>query len=281
MYVGSDDGLVGKNISEALSQLEKNEKEADIFHFRSLGFTYPIMGRKPWVEVPTNFPSGKLFEMKSPKLLCSLFPTQLNALLPIPYGSAICKKLLLNEFLEGDQGFPGIAPDYFLGFYLAILRKRQVFMDFCLPIRGLSVNSNGYQVLNGIDTDNSRNFHADVKERNQTEITSGALKCRPGIAVQDYLLAKRLVKGRDRKLCGKLALKLAYLTCIDSGHHVGKFHQYTLKVRKFFINKLGYFLRKAYFRAAGIDTGKIRNSRVDLEYESTIFSAQSEFTGKC
>jgi hypothetical protein len=185
------------------------------------------------------------------------------------------------EILANNKGIPGIAPDYFLGFYLALLRKNQVFIDFCLPIRGLSRNSNGYQVLNGIKTENSSNFYIDIKENNSIEITTNSLKCRPGIAVQDYLLAKRLVEGREINVAVRLVSKLSYLTCIDAGHHYSQFHRRTLKLRKFLINKFGFTLRKFFFLAAGINTRKIRNARVDLEHGTTVYSVQNQFIGRC
>ncbi len=281
MYVGSDDGIIGKNLASAFDYLEDYEKVADIILFRSLGFTYPLMGRNPWVEIPINMPSRRSHRVKSPKLLCALFPTQLNSLLPIPYGNAICKKTLLREILEMHESIPGVAPDYFLGFYLALMRRKQFFIDVCFPIRGLSQSSNGYQVLNGINTDNSIKFYADVKKSSSTEIDANSLKCRPGIAVRDYLLAKRLVEGREIGLTILLMSKLSYLTCIDGGHHEGQFHRRTLRLRKFIVNKFGYFLRKCYLLAAGISTARIRNTRVELESSATVYSVQEQFIGRC
>lgn len=281
MYVGSDDGVIGKNLAQAIDFLEDYEKEADIFLFRSLGFTYSLAGRDPWMEMPINMPSRGIYRIKSPKLLCALFPTQLNSLLPIPYGNAICKKTLLSEILETHGRIPGIAPDYFLGFYLALLRRKQLFIDFCLPIRGLSQGSNGYQVLNGINTNNSINFYTDVKKNFSSKIDRNSLKCRPGIAVRDYLLARRLIEGREIGLALRVMSKLSYLTCIDVGHHKSQFHRRTLRLRKFIINKFGYFLRKCFLLAAGISTSRIRNTRVELEPSATIYSVQNHFVGRC
>ena len=151
----------------------------------------------------------------------------------------------------------------------------------CLPIRGLSLNSNGYQVLNGIVTDNSSSFLSDVRKSTFQTITSKSLQCRPSVAAQDYLSAKYLIKGKESKIQKWIILKLSYFTCIDFGHHEDWFHRYTLNSRKVFLNNLGFLLRRLYFKRGGIITNKIRNSRLELESNSNVYLVQTILWGKC
>ena len=75
MYLGSDDGIVGKNLTEAIDLIESKKHVCDLFQFRSLGFTYSIKGRNPWMETPMSYPSRKSSLINPPKLLYALFPT--------------------------------------------------------------------------------------------------------------------------------------------------------------------------------------------------------------
>ena len=163
-YMGSDDGIVSHNLARVIEIIKNVEAIDDAVLFRSLGFTYQINGRSAWFELPEKLPSQRIHRIMNPGIFCAFFPTQMISTLPIPYGGAICRKKLLSKLLTSDLRIPGIAPDYFLGFFVGLTAKRILFADESFSIRGVSENSNGYQTMNDITTSNAVDFLTDAEK---------------------------------------------------------------------------------------------------------------------
>jgi hypothetical protein len=127
----------------------------------------------------------------NPGIFCAFFPTQMISTLPIPYGGAICRKKLLSKLLTSDLRIPGIAPDYFLGFFVGLTAKRILFADEIFSIRGVSENSNGYQTMNDITTSNAVDFLTEAEKVYSGKFKRSDIKCRTRISMLDFLLAKK------------------------------------------------------------------------------------------
>jgi glycosyltransferase involved in cell wall biosynthesis len=275
MYIGSDDGVVSKNLTLAIDLLVANSEKWDVLQFRSLAFVYSMEGRNPWVEIPKSPTTTTEKRVFSPKSLVALFPSQLSSLLPIPYGNSICKRAALQSLQHISGGIPGIAPDFFLGFFLAEKFSSFLSVDICLPIRGLSDNSNGYQYLNQIRTQNSEEFIADVNERRKQSLTPEMLRCRTTIAVEDRFLAAKYARASTSFFHLHFIRLIRFATCMDSSHHKSVVHKVTLRIRTFLFLKVGYLLRKIWLLSFGVKTSNLRNYKLILGADENIFTVQS------
>ena len=277
MFVGSDDGIVSKNLSRAIDLLMEHTEKWSVLQFRSLGFVYSMNGRNPWVEIPQSKPTSKVKRVSSPKSLAALLPSQLSSLIPIPYGNSVCKRTTLQPFLNLDGGIPGFAPDFFLGFFLAERFNRFLFVDLCLPIRGLSDNSNGYQYLNQIQTQNSQEFLLDVNEKRKQSLNPELMRCRPLVAIEDRFLAAKYANVSINPLLLHFLVFIRILTCLDGNHHKSALFISTLKFRRYVISRFGYLLRKIWLLTFRIKTSKLRNYKLTLESNENVLSVQSKF----
>ena len=275
-YMGSDDGIVTHNISNAIDIIENVHRFDEAVLFRSIGFTYPINERPAWFELPEKITRKKISMIINTGIICAFFPTQMISTLPIPYGGAICRKKLLSEILNSDLRIPGIAPDYFLGFYVGLRAKKILFADEIFAIRGVSEISNGYQTLNDIRTPNMVDFLTDTEEVNSGKFKQSDIKCRTRMSMLDFLLARKNPRSNGLNLSDSLLLSITRVKCIEEGHHRNFLLVWSLPVRRFLFNNIGYLIRKLWFFDIGVKTKSLRNRKVYLEKNENISSIQSK-----
>lgn len=274
-YMGSDDGIVTHNISTAIDIIENVREFDEAVLFRSIGFTYPINERPAWFELPEKIPSRKVLRIRNPGVICAFFPTQMNSTLPIPYGGAVCRKTLLSEILKSELRIPGVAPDYFLGFYIGLKAKQILFVDEIFAIRGVSEYSNGYQTLNDIRTPNMLDFLADTEEVNSGRFKQTDIRCRTRMSMLDFLLARKDLRSNSFNLTDRFLLSMTRVTCIDEGHHRNFLMVSSAPARRFLFNNMGYLIRKIWFLGIGVKTKSLRNRKVYLGKNENISSIQS------
>ena len=273
-FIGSDDGIVSHNLSKVIELIENVSSGSEAILFRSMGFTYPLNNRPAWCELPTKPPTQKISRIRNSGPLVALFPTQMISSLPIPYGGAVCKKILFSEILYSESRIPGIAPDYFLGFYVGLRAKHLLFVDEIFAIRGVSEISNGYQTLNDIQSPNMLDFLKDAEFVNKGKFKRSDIKCRTKISTLDYLFAKNYSSANRFNLGDKFLLKISRVTCIEAGHHASSTLESFLPIRKFIFNTIGYLMRKSWFFMFGVRTRNLRNHKVYLEKEENISTIQ-------
>ncbi len=273
-FMGSDDGIVSHNLSKVIELIDNIAPKNDAVLFRSIGFTYPLSNRPAWFELPTKLPTQKVSRMRNSGSLVALFPTQMISTLPIPYGGAVCRKKLFSKMLDTDLRIPGIAPDYFLGFYVGLRAKHLLFVDEIFAIRGVSEISNGYQTLNDIQSPNMLDFLKDAESVNKGIFRQGDIKCRTKISTLDYLFAKSYSSASEFNLRNFLFLKISRVTCIEAGHHENGILESLLPTRKFIFNNIGYLIRKSWFFMIGMKTRDLRNQKLYLEEGENISTIQ-------
>lgn len=273
-FMGSDDGIVTANISKVIDILENAHEFDEAVLFRSIGFTYPINNRPSWFELPEKPPSQKISKIRNSGVLCALFPTQMVSTLPMPYGGAICRKKLFSLIMSSESRIPGIAPDYFLGFYVGLSAKRMLFADEFFAIRGVSEISNGFQTLNDVKTPNMIDFLSDAEAVNMGSFKKSDIKCRTKISTLDYLKARQYSRPNCLNLSAQLLLKMSQLTCIEEGHHKSFLVTKSLPLRRLLFKNLGYLIRKLWFLGIGVKTKNLRCRKLYLERYENISSIQ-------
>lgn len=274
-YIGSDDGIVSKNLSKFINELNKQTKISVVIN-HTLSFTYPRSKVISWKTLPVTKCTEKQIKVNWPIKMASFFP-QFNYDLPQPYSKAIVKKQILQKIITKESEIPSSQPDIFLGNYIAMQSKNGIFIDIPLTIRGSSEVSNGIQIHSGITkTQSSKewqsNFYANEK---YLQFKFGPT-CRPAVARDSYLDAKAYIKGVSRKH-SIFSEFWCNLSCRDKSHHKAIWrylHHITSS-----IYYLGLILRKLW-SVKNFQYKIPKDKRVNLFSKNNIYDISKSFTNQ-
>lgn len=161
-FIGADDGVVSQNFPEFLNTLEVTESK--VVTTRQSVFSYSLNKRPPQLQIPSNRPKRVSKVISYAFRSAAFFPQIRNTVLPIPYNGSVVKLELIEDILRSYSQIPGIAPDDYLGQYVAQHCKRGLFLDLPVFIQGTSERSNGIQIHQKISSTISNEFESDSRK---------------------------------------------------------------------------------------------------------------------
>ena len=221
-YIGSDDGCIPKNLSTLIDFLEKSNVNAVntrhlFFNNERTNFFFTV----PKKPVTLN----KYIYIYPNKL--SFFFYSYRTWLPMPYALAAVKRELLFEIINKYDQIPGIAPDDFLGHFIAQKIRKGVFFDLPVFITCNSNRSNASALQSEKNTDISNQFIKDSLPKLGELTKIFGLNCLPSITVEHYYLA------RDMKIRNFNLIKYwVIFSCFDCRHHDGRVFKLTIGIRR-------------------------------------------------
>ena len=274
-FVGSDDGVVDKNMTIFLDFLENCPAMA--VTTISLYFQELIGDELPWLTQPFN--QSKLFSrtIKFRSFLSAFFP-QLEFDLPRPYNKAVVRRKVFADFLPSWNRIPGLSPDQFLAQFISQRVRKGVYFDIAMFIAGGSRRSNGHNIIYGVN--NPQNyFELDSIPYVGFCVRRYGMACRPALTIDHYISA-RLTLGKRGLLLPKFLLySWCFLTCVDFGHHDNVFYVRTYKIRKYLVEFFVYGFRKLLNLFIFGKTQPTRTRKVVISRDSNILDA-SNILGK-
>ena len=228
-YIGSDDGCIPENLSNLIDYLDTSDENA--INTRHTFFNNDK--NNYFVTVPRNPVTFKQIMYRYPNYL-SLYFYSYRTWLPMPYALAAVKRELLFEIINNYDQIPGIAPDDFLGHFIAQKIKRGIFFDLPVFITGNSIRSNASALLLDQNTENSNQFISDSQPKLGQLTKIFGLNCLPSIAIEHYFLAKKLLRIKSFTLMKYWVV----FSCNDYRHHKGQVFKLTLNIRRIIISAL-------------------------------------------
>jgi glycosyltransferase involved in cell wall biosynthesis len=272
-YVGSDDGIVSKNLSKFIDLLIK-QPNISVVTNHTLAFAYPRSKSNSWASLPIVKCTDRQIRVNWPIKMASFFP-QFNYDLPQPYSKAIVRKVILQKIIEKETEIPTSAPDVFLGNYIAMLSKNGIFIDVPLTIRGSSEVSNGIQNGSGDPkTLTSKEWLREFHRREGYLLAKFGPTCRPALARDSYLSAKAYRSGTQRKKHLYISEFWCNLSCRDKSHHKNiwnYFSHVTLLVYYF-----GLSLRKLWY-VKNFGTKIPKDKRITIYSKTSVFDISKFF----
>jgi len=242
-FVGSDDGIVARNLSQFIDLLE-SEIKTSIITNHTLAFHYAQKNKSAWLNLPKSKCNNEMYTVKWPTKLAAYFP-QFYYDMPQPYSKAIIRKELLFELIKNENQIPGICPDIFLGNYAAMLSNRGIYIDLPVTVRGNSPVSIGGQVFGDtLKSQSTGELLEEFYEKERNLQNKFGPTCRPAVALDYYLHCKSYLK--NEKQVSRIFLELwCNLSCMDKSHHNQMWNN--LKVLSSLIYLAGLILRKFWF----------------------------------
>lgn len=272
-YVGSDDGIVSKNLSKFIDLLTKQPNILVITN-HTLAFAYPRFKSNAWTTVPIDKCTAKHIRVNWPIKMASLFP-QFNYDLPQPYSKAIIRKVILQKIIKEETAIPSSIPDVFLANYIAMLSKNGMFIDVPLTIRGSSEVSNGIQNSSGDPrTLTSKDWLRDFHSREGYLLAKFGPTCRPAIARDSYLNAKAYISGTQRKKNLFTSELWCNLSCRDKSHHKKIWNYFSYVT--IFLYYLGLTLRKLWY-LKNFGTKISKDKRIPIHSKTNIYNISKSF----
>jgi len=225
-FVGSDDGVVSKNITKFIDLLTQLDEESIVTN-HDVAFHYARDDKSAWINRPNSRPTGKMLRIKWPIKSAAFFP-QFFYDLPMPYSKAIVKRDIFEFLLCHDTEIPGAAPDVFLGNYLALNSKTGIFYDEILTIRGNSRLSIGSQVNNRNLGNSAQEIVRDLyaKGGSSSMVSVFGPTCRPALSLDFYVQSKSYFTKKNIKY-PKYSKIWCNLTCMDKSHHDLYWHKFS------------------------------------------------------
>ena len=219
-FIGADDGVVSQNFPEFLDNLEVTESE--VVTTRQSVFSYSLNQRPPQLQIPSNRPKRDSRVISYAFRSAALFPRLRNTVLPIPYNGTVVKLAVLADILVSYSQIPGVAPDDFMGQYVAQNHKRGIFLDLLVFIQGTSARSNGRQIMSDINTSYRTEFESDSKKTMGPLTKRFGLDCLPASALEHYFIVWQELHQRDNKLLKTISNFWCMYTCQESRHNHGR-----------------------------------------------------------
>lgn len=272
-FIGADDGVVSQNFPEFLDNLEVTESE--VVTTRQSVFSYSLNQRPPQLQIPSNRPKRDSKVISYPFRRAAFFPQLRNTVLPIPYNGSVVKLELLANVLTNSFQIPGIAPDDYLGQYVAQYCKKGLFLDLLVFIQGTSERSNGIQIHQKIVSTHSTEFESDSKKSMGRLIKRFGLDCIAAVALEHYFIVWEELNRKQNPLSLTFSTYWCSLTCHNKRHSHGSSSKYTALFLTTFVNISVSIIRKSWlFRNFGFKI-PFRSTSIELLPDSTVRTASS------
>lgn len=269
-FIGCDDGIVTEHLSDFLDFLETCRVDSVTTH--GTYFQYAIDDLKPWISAPESKSSKNATRVKYPYKLEALFP-QLRNEMPIPYNLAVVRNSVLRSLVKKHSRIPGIAPDDFLGQFVAQTCRRGINYDLPVFIQGNSIRSNGRAHTFGITNVGTTEFAKDSLLVQGDLVTRYGFSCQPAISLEHFIVAWEEIHARKFWIPHFLLRAWCVLTCLDSRHHGDFAFTTTLQMRKVILKFITHEIRQLWLRRNFGPSRPGRNHKVTLGEGSTILTA--------
>jgi hypothetical protein len=270
-FIGAEDGVVSQNFPEFLNNLEVMESE--VVTTRQSVFSYSLNQRPPQLQIPSNRPKRDSKVISYPYRRAAFFPQLRNTVLPIPYNGSVVKREILTDVLNNSSQIPGIAPDDYLGQYVAQYCKDGLFLDLLVFIQGTSERSNGVQIHQKISSFNSAEFISDSRTSMGRLTKRFGLDCIAAVALEHYSIVWEEFNRKQNPLRLTFLTYWCSLTCHDKGHSHGSAPKYLAWLLTTFVNISVSIIRKSWLlRNFGLDI-PFRSISIKLPPDSTVRSA--------
>lgn len=272
-FIGADDGVVSQNFPEFLNTLEVTESK--VVTTRQSVFSYSLNKRPPQLQIPSNRPKRDSKVISYPFRRAAFFPQLRNTVLPIPYNGSVVKLEILEDILTNYSQIPGIAPDDYLGQYVAQHRKKGLFLDLLVFIQGTSERSNGIQIHQKISSTFSTEFESDSRKSMGRLTKRFGLDCIAALALEHYSIVREESNRKQNPLKLTFLTYWCSLTCHDKGHSHGSSPKYLAWFLTTLVNISVSIIRKSWLlRNFGLEI-PFRSTSIKLPTDSTVRTASS------
>jgi hypothetical protein len=270
-FIGADDGVVSSNFPDFLDVLTATD--LSVVTSRQSVFSYALSQNLSMLQVPIKKTTRDLRVISYPFRAAAFFPQLRNTVLPIPYNGTVVKREVLEHILTDYTQIPGIAPDDYLGQYVAQNTKKGLFLDLLVFVQGTSERSNGLQVLKKISSTHRSEFESDSQNSMGPWITRFGLECFTAVALEHYYIVKEKKSQKQNTIIQKFTMYWCFITCQDKNHGHESAPRYiswfsttltsicTVAIRKFWI-----------FKNFGLKT-PFRYTSIELPVDSTVRTA--------
>lgn len=215
-FVGSDDGVVAGNIPKFLDILGKIQTQVVSTH--PIYFQYAIGHKKPWADLPISKLDTWDRKVRYLSFMATVFP-QLKLDLPVPYNRCVVRTEILREYAQKRVDIEGVAPDDFLAQFIAQKCKFGTYVEIPVFIHGGSERSNGFQTVNEIESDVSREFMRDAEMKFGRLLQKYGIRCSFALAFEHFAKARISLNQKMPQFLYPLANLWAELCCPLGDHH--------------------------------------------------------------
>ena len=269
-FVGSDDGIVSQNLTYFLDFL--SDTHFDLVTGHDAGFSYSINNLMPTLTIPKFKNSLRITEVKWPTKRVLAFH-KLNYDMPQPYNKAFARRSLIQQELKGLERIPGLAPDLFLGYLLALKSKKGCNVDLNLFIRGLSEKSNGFLFFNNSQAQESKRFVDDLRNSMGPGLRKYSLNCRVGMQIEHFIVARTLLGQPLNSILLKFLSAWCEFSCENRDHHRFPFRANFNAFKNRTLDFAAFSLRKFWLFANFGRHIPSKNRKLTLAENATIIDA--------
>jgi glycosyltransferase involved in cell wall biosynthesis len=269
-FVGSDDGIVGDNLSLFLDFL--SETECDLVTGHDSSFSYSINNQLPSISAPIFKNTLKITKVKWPIKRVLTFH-KLNYDMPQPYNKTFARKNLIQQEYYKLESIPGYSPDISLGYLLALKSKNGYNLDLNLFIRGLSERSNGFNIVNKTQSTESNLFINDTIDLLGPMARKYTMRCRVAIQLDHYLLAKKILGDAVNPFILKCLFVWCEISCENRDHHRLQYHHSLNAFKTHVLDFIAFSLRKLWLFTNFGRNIPSRNRKLTLAENATIIDA--------
>jgi hypothetical protein len=218
-FLGSDDGVVVGNLPKFLDFLQG--VQTDVVSTHPIYFQYPLEHKRAWADLPSSKLTWWTKEIRYPSLLAALFP-QFKLDLPVPYNRCVVRSEILKDYASRGEDIEGVSPDDFLAQYLSQRCRTGTYVELPIFIHGGSERSNGYQVGNIIQGNDSLQFLQDASRKYGPALQKFGISCSFALAFEHYSRARTSLGGNSSIFLTHFSLIWADFLCPVSEHHSQK-----------------------------------------------------------
>ena len=269
-FMGSDDGIVGDNLSFFLDLL--SETKSDLVTGHDSSFSYSLNHQLPSITIPVFKNTLKITKIKWPIMRVILFH-KIKYDIPQPYNKAFARKSFISQELRGLAKIPGASPDNFLGYLLALKSKKGTNLDLNIFIRGTSEKSNGFNYWNDTKAIETNLFLNDSSDFLGPMSRKYGLKCRMADQVDHYILAKSFLGDAVHPLILKCFFVWCEISCENRDHHRLQYHRSLNTLKTHVLDFIAFSLRKLWLFANFGRHIPSKNRKLTLAENSTIIDA--------
>lgn len=220
-FIGEDDGIITKNLSQFLDLLES--VTLDVVSTHPVYFQYPIGTKEAWADIPEK---GIFFwkrRIKYHPALAVLFP-QFKLDLPAPYNRCVVRTSVVQDYAREFDDMLGISHDDFLGQYIAQKCRVGTYLELPVFIHGASDRSQGFNERLTSPGQISLEFQNDSKPKMGFLLTKYGTLCSFSLAFEHYLKAKVARQNRSNfsyheVILSKVFSFYAEIFCAKTAHH--------------------------------------------------------------
>ena len=215
-FLGVDDGIFTENLKILLDFLQTFNGNVVSTNFSV--FSHGISGEDQFLEIPCE-ETLKEVKIKFPLLHIGLFHQFRDTACPIPYAKSVVRKTLTTDLLHSHRSIPGVAPDEFLGQYVARKEKYGSFFDLSVFISGMSERGTGVHIARNPTDPLFKAIINDSENKGLHTLAKFGFVCMAANALDHYLLVWKLSDRFKLSIAQNIRNQWCKFSCFSRDHH--------------------------------------------------------------